>query len=117
MPTSKEGFVSSFEYAGELHVESSGVSPLKSPAERGGSAGRGVEEYMRHLHLNNGTGEKLVVTFSQGEGVTEVFVIYENVSVIDAIVSLCVCVRGVRQKALESQRFFTCCSCESEYMG
>lgn len=61
MPTGPEGFVGSFEYAGELHLEFGGGSegsggggkePLDQAAGRGG-----VDGYIRHLHLNNATGE------------------------------------------------------------
>lgn len=62
MPTSPDGFVSSFEYVGELQLEfdidsdspssNGGGGPVKSK----GPNGDAVEGYIRHLHLNNGTG-------------------------------------------------------------
>lgn len=61
MPTDPEGFVSSFEYVGELQLEfgrdggSSSGNGERSPIESGGQGGA-VEGYIRHLHLNNGTG-------------------------------------------------------------
>lgn len=63
MATDPDGFVGSFEYAGELHLEfggyiegssgDGGKEPLGQEAGRGG-----VDGYVRHLHLNNATGEK-----------------------------------------------------------
>lgn len=52
MPTKPEAFVSSFEYAGELHLEFSTEDDIAS----GGKAA--TDGYIRHLHLNNATGEK-----------------------------------------------------------
>ena len=69
MPTKPSGFVSSFEYAGELNLNFGG----DGVGGGGGGGGGGtpdiqegsrdgkedvVDGYIRHLHLNNGTGEK-----------------------------------------------------------
>lgn len=62
MPTDPEGFVSSFEYVGELQLEfgrdsdSSSDNGEGSPIKSQGGQGGAVEGYIRHLHLNNGTG-------------------------------------------------------------
>lgn len=62
MPTDPKGFVSSFEYVGELQLEfglddasssdSGEGGPMRDESRQGGA----VEGYIRHLHLNNGTG-------------------------------------------------------------
>eukprot|EP00903_Cladosiphon_okamuranus_P014186 g13181.t3 len=61
MPTDPDGFVSSFEYAGELHLEFGGNSEDSgggSEQPLGREAGWGsVDGYVRHLHLNNATAE------------------------------------------------------------
>lgn len=54
MPTSPEGFVGSFEYAGELHLEFGKDHGQQAGGEREEGP---VDGYIRHLHLNNGTGE------------------------------------------------------------
>lgn len=68
MPTTPDGFVGSFEYAAELHLEFGGGSTSGGGAgsgagaprqEGGGQRERVVGGYIRHLHLNNGTGETL----------------------------------------------------------
>lgn len=60
MPTAPDGFVSSFEYAGEIHLEfggsGAGSEPLNPEQEVRRREGA-VDGYIRHLHLNNGTGE------------------------------------------------------------
>lgn len=53
MPTKPEGFVSSFEYAGELHLEFSTEGDDVASGDKAATEG-----YIRHLHLNNATGEK-----------------------------------------------------------
>lgn len=67
MPTKPGGFVGSFEYAGELLLDFGGASVDGAGVGGGGQAApegvRGgkehvVDGYIRHLHLNNGTGEK-----------------------------------------------------------
>ncbi|CAM9315795.1 unnamed protein product [Scytosiphon promiscuus] len=55
MPTRPDGFVGSFEYAGELHLDFGGGSAGGQKAE--GRRERVVDGYIRHLHLNNGTAE------------------------------------------------------------
>ena len=66
MPTKPGGFVGSFEYAGELLLDlgdaredGAGVGGGDRAASEGGRGGKEhvVEGYIRHLHLNNGTGE------------------------------------------------------------
>lgn len=71
MPTKPSGFVGSFEYAGELLLDFGGASlggvgvagGGGQAAPEGGRDGKehDVEDYIRHLHLNNGTGEKNTV--------------------------------------------------------
>lgn len=62
MSTGPEGFVDSFEYAGELHLEfgdSSEDSGGSGKEPSGQGVGQGaVDGYTRHLHLNNATGER-----------------------------------------------------------
>ncbi|CAB1106634.1 GH95 [Ectocarpus sp. CCAP 1310/34] len=58
MPTSPEGFVGSFEYAGELLLEFGEGGGQQAGGEREKGP---VDGYIRHLHLNNGTAE---ATFS-----------------------------------------------------
>lgn len=59
MSTDPDGLVSSFEYAGELQLEFGGGAPqndgLRAPPVNGEETV--VEEYIRHLHLNNATGK------------------------------------------------------------
>lgn len=65
MPTAPNGFVSSFEYAGEIDLEFGGSGAGSEPLEReqGGRRREGtVDGYIRHLHLNNGTGEVMHMT-------------------------------------------------------
>lgn len=64
MPTTPEGFVSSFEYAGELALDfmqpvaDRGLLDVTSEEQRAGHRiQEDVEGYLRHLHLNNATGE------------------------------------------------------------
>lgn len=62
MPTKPGGFVGSFEYAGELNLDFGGNSVSGGGDQTAPEGGRDrkedvVEDYIRHLHLNNGTGE------------------------------------------------------------
>ncbi|CAN0237434.1 unnamed protein product, partial [Ascophyllum nodosum] len=52
MPTEPKGFVSSFEYAGELELEFDAKGGVLAPDD-----GSATEGYVRHLHLNNATAE------------------------------------------------------------
>ncbi|CAM9849542.1 unnamed protein product [Pylaiella littoralis] len=60
MPTAPDGFVSSFEYAGEVYLEFGGGGAGSEHLDREQSGGPRegiVDGYIRHLHLNNGTAE------------------------------------------------------------
>ena len=61
MPTEPKGFVSSFEYAGELELEFDAKGGVLAPDD-----GSATEGYVRHLHLNNATGKQLALAFRLG---------------------------------------------------
>lgn len=70
--TNPDGFVGSFEYAGELHLEFGGG--IEGGGGGGGKGPSGQEEgreymdgYIRHLHLNNATGESAYIPAASPE--------------------------------------------------
>lgn len=76
MKTGSDRFVGSFEYAGELHLEFGGSmegSGDDGKGPLGQEEGRGaVDGYIRHLHLNNATGESVWFLVLSAEGLSRV---------------------------------------------
>lgn len=72
MPTDSTGFVGSFEYAGEIRLQfgdssvaDGGVGDPTAAKGRGAAGEEArVEGYIRHLHLNNGTGTRNISSLS-----------------------------------------------------